>query len=93
MYTIRGVSQPRALRLAIPLMAADFRQPCMTFMPYIIDFLVCEMHVVLDERTKEDISTRFLRARKVTVLTVLFNSKQRITAVNRINFVHRSEIQ
>ena len=71
-------------------MAADFRQPCLTFMPYIINFLGCEMHVVLDEQTKEEITTRFLRARKVTVL---FSSKQKITAVKRINFVHTSEIQ
>lgn len=63
-----------ALRLAIPLIAADFRQPRLTFTPYIINFFGYEMHVVLDEQTKEDITPRFLRARK---RTVLFNSKQK----------------
>lgn len=63
-----------ALRLAIPLIAADFRQPRLTFTPYIINFFGYEMHVVLDEQTKEDITPRFLKARKSTVL---FNSKQK----------------
>lgn len=63
-----------ALRLAIPLITADFRQPRLTFTPYIINFFGYEMHVVLDEQTKEDITPRFLRARKSTVL---FNSKQK----------------
>lgn len=77
------------LRLAIPLIAADFRKPCLMFTPYIIKFLRHEMHVALDEQTKEDLTPRFLSGRKITIL---LNSKQKITAEKTINFVHTSEI-
>lgn len=53
---------------AIPLFAADFRTLHLMFMPYIIKFLAHEMHVVLAEQTKEDLTSLFSSARKPTIL-------------------------